>query len=209
MTFPFPAFGPFDPEDLPEPIRSMLQRGIDRMEEAADNQHALAEDKINKFWQFMNDMEPEQLATFREILLALLHSPKPTWLANRMEGQADAIFRTKFPELCRNCGRATCGSSAPHLANPGKLTVVPEQPKFGSFDSAFDMKIDPRLQQEVENNLNTQAAMAEYNVVPNPEGPTKFKCGNCGVGIVSLEDRMLREPGIGGCSGCMVKSRQG
>ena len=194
---------PIDPDDpnIPEPFRSMLQSGIAQMERAEDSQHALADDKMNRFWQFMSEMNPEQLATFREMILTLLHSPKPTWLANRIEGQIDAIFRFNFPELCRNCGRASCGGSAPHLAT--------EPP---TITEAYVARLQDQFQQvqaEVEDALKTKALMAEYNVVPRTDGPTPFKCGNCGVDIISLEDRMRREPGIGGCSGCMAKSRNG
>ena len=43
-----------------------------------------------------------------------------------------------------------------------------------------------------------------YETVPQP-----FRCSNCGMGYVSLEDRMLRPPGIDGCGGCRLKSAHG
>jgi hypothetical protein len=36
-----------------------------------------------------------------------------------------------------------------------------------------------------------------------------YKCGNCGKGYISLEDRMLQKAGIAGCEGCQYKSKHG
>lgn len=221
--FPFPM-GPIDPDDpnLPEPLRSMLQRGMDRVAVIEDGQHAAVEDKFNVFWQFLDGMTAHQLATFREVVVTILNSPQPTWLANRLEGQADAIQRMKYPELCRNCGLATCGGSSPTAMPMAEAFTLPPLPPLGEDVENIKAMFrgEPLVDRDaIQREVDRQAAdaiaadsarlMGEYNVVPNPTGPTAFKCGNCGIDIVSLEDRMRREPGKGGCSGCMAKERHG
>ena len=54
----------------------------------------------------------------------------------------------------------------------------------------------------------TAALMKEYDVVPKP-GTDYFECGNCGAFILSLEDRMIKPPGVRGCPGCIEKAKFG
>jgi hypothetical protein len=52
-----------------------------------------------------------------------------------------------------------------------------------------------------------------YAVEPNPNsgvpGELPFRCARCHFPIHSLEDRMLRSPGVEGCPGCLDKSAHG
>lgn len=65
------------------------------------------------------------------------------------------------------------------------------------------------------NDLMADAAKAEnmdkYLLEEDfdPSAPTPYKCRNCGLGYVSIEDRMLRSPGKAGCKGCVHKEKFG
>lgn len=61
---------------------------------------------------------------------------------------------------------------------------------------------------ELERSLeNDEPAMKEYNLIRREDG--SLVCRGCGMGYVSLDDRMLRRPGVDGCSGCQQKSAFG
>ena len=69
----------------------------------------------------------------------------------------------------------------------------------------------------VDFQEDRQAFMEEYGIEPNPDhgkasgpiAPSPFRCKGCNIGVASLADRMLRPPGIGGCTGCQQKSAWG
>jgi DNA-directed RNA polymerase subunit RPC12/RpoP len=48
----------------------------------------------------------------------------------------------------------------------------------------------------------------EYGVEPIPNTGL-YRCINCGIQYPSLEDRMLKKPGIDGCHGCQHKQAHG
>ena len=52
--------------------------------------------------------------------------------------------------------------------------------------------------------------LEEYNLSPGIiDGVQGFVCKGCGLYYVSLEDRMLRAPGVEGCHGCQNKAKFG
>jgi hypothetical protein len=51
--------------------------------------------------------------------------------------------------------------------------------------------------------------MVEYNVEPDDDGSQRVMCKGCSKWYVSLDDRILRKPGIEGCDGCQQKSAWG
>jgi hypothetical protein len=65
-------------------------------------------------------------------------------------------------------------------------------------------KLEAEKKVDVEND---EPAMKEYGLERTPDG--MLRCKNCKMGYVSLDDRMLRRPGIDGCSGCQIKSAHG
>lgn len=52
------------------------------------------------------------------------------------------------------------------------------------------------------------AFLEEYNL-NRQIGQRQVTCRGCGLLYISLEDRMLKPPGIDGCSGCQQRSAQG
>lgn len=81
-----------------------------------------------------------------------------------------------------------------------------------------DDETQPARQSSVEVP-NVTEQLTEYGIEPDPKygkpypedsvAPQPFRCINCGMGYRSLSDRMLKPPGIGGCSGCQQKSAWG
>lgn len=128
-----------------------------------------------------------------------------------IEGQLSAMLKLKH-DVCTVCGRDHDPSAlvdgadlpTPHMdyAPP----VVPEED-------------DPRGNTPAEDAAAYAQNMEVWGMrPPTPsevagmvidEGELPVFCINCGMLYQSLEDRMLREPGIGGCPGCRHKSAHG
>lgn len=143
--------------------------------------------KINELLDALND---EQLATLDNLIFASSRSKSS---AAHLRGQIDVIREVKF-------GTCRCGTN--HEEEFAAEFTTPEQPVP---DDAADA--DHRAMLDA-------GAMAAYKVEPVPEDladeyPTKFRCSECFIPIVSLEDRMLRPKGIDGCSGCQQASATG
>jgi hypothetical protein len=51
--------------------------------------------------------------------------------------------------------------------------------------------------------------MVEYGLEPDDNGSEHVQCKNCKQWYPSLEDRMLRPPGVKGCSSCQQKAKWG
>lgn len=75
------------------------------------------------------------------------------------------------------------------------------------FDEEPDMNNLERMQTEAANKRAEN--MKLYALIPDPNGGDYFICEGCGKFYVSLEDRMLRDPGVKGCDGCQEKAKWG
>lgn len=51
--------------------------------------------------------------------------------------------------------------------------------------------------------------MVQYNLEPDDDGSVRAMCKGCNKWYASLEDRMLRAPGVTGCEGCIEKQKWG
>lgn len=167
FAFPFPM-----PEDAQSQISELISR-----------ETALHDDTKNRFYGFLENQSPEDLAT----LLALIGWGTDETVGRlrlaHMMGWGEAIMRIKYPDVCGDCGRPECGKAL------GSLIKL--------HDPEQDGEATPK---------NREALMEEYGLV---EAGDIFQCKNCAMPYQSLEDRMRREPGEANCPGCREKTRWG
>lgn len=75
-------------------------------------------------------------------------------------------------------------------------------------DHDADMLTDAAQKLQTERDEeNAKATMIEYGLQRAEDG--KLYCTGCGMEYQSLDDRMLKPPGVSGCSGCQQKSAWG
>lgn len=183
----------------PEEIVAQVQRN-----------QMLAQDSSNRITQMVDDLLPEQLAVLRDIMQ---RASQEDLYAAYMEGIFSASLHIKYPEHCPGCGgnhpdhEESLGIAQPPVKEASakeRLGNVPyQQPAL------FE---DDNVATEEESPLQIlQDQLTEYGVTPidteSMTGPVT--CNGCGIVSPNLEDRMLREPGIKGCSGCQQKAKWG
>lgn len=179
-----------------------------------DNTHAIK--------QLFDSLNEEQLRSL-DLLLANCDDQRTVMF---FRGRIEMLQQIKF-DIC------PCGSNHDdELAGMGGdgTEKAPTQPNTATehkgrpledvdLPSLADMDElnDDELIKAREEFDDEAALMEEYGVEENPlygkshapEGASPFRCTGCGVGIASLQDRMLRHAGIEGCSGCQQKSAWG
>lgn len=125
---------------------------------------------------------------------------------NSIDDAADIAFYRGQLLVIGEMKHDICSCKENHLEAHAECSVTPDS-VFGEQEEQVDPEVIPDLHFAEDKN---DALMEEYNVVKaGDEVPTDFKCGGCGIAIVSLDDRMLRPPGVKGCEGCQHKAKFG
>lgn len=169
FAFPFPL-----PDDAQGQITELISR--------ADAVH---DDTKNQFYGFMEKQSPEDLTTLMAMFAWGADESVGRMRLAHMIGWGEAILRIKYPDVCSDCGRKTCGKALGSL--------IPAQPAASNL--ARDLSPE-----------GLATLMEEYGLV---ESGDIFQCKNCAMPYQSLEDRMRREPGVANCPGCREKTRWG
>jgi hypothetical protein len=109
-----------------------------------------------------------------------------------MQGIVSGILKYKF-HVCMGCGEdhdedlQSLASTAP-AREAEEAVLAPPEPTEAEYKA--------RLVEYQLNEIET-------------DGMKRLVCKNCGAPSVSLADRMLREPGPGGCPGCQHHTKWG
>lgn len=141
---------------------------------------------------FIDSLDSEQLEVFEILVKAC--------------GDDSTRFhlRGRIMEAQRRFGVCPCGKDHSKVPEDMQPDPVPEK----ATEPHPDMPSREELMKLYTLESNPDYGMKDweqrYETVPQP-----FRCSNCGMGYVSLEDRMLRPPGIDGCGGCRLKSAHG
>ncbi len=130
--------------------------------------------------RFMQEMSGENLGTFIEILQRIVNGDGAAYL-HFLLGSAITIQRVQN-NLC------ACGTDHDHEVLSEEKEKLQAERKEEAVDAQHE------------------AAMKEYGMEV-VDG--KLRCKNCKLEYVSLDDRMLRRPGMDGCHGCQLKSAHG
>lgn len=200
-------FGMIDPQALAEKMRQgrehqMMHQQIDA--------HAIQ--------KFINEQDEEGLKTLSLIILQCQSKRNISYLIGRIDARAEYKFK-----------KCPCGTEHEDLDDVLKEDPAAEADRrhYAGEDEpamATDKFVETLVEMNKDESLEELGRLREmkkYGIEPHPDfgmeeweekyevRPAPFRCSNCGQNYQSLEDRMLRPPGIDGCSGCKIKSAHG
>lgn len=187
-------FPPGTPEEMQQQIKTM----VDRQKMAA----TVAKQQISRLFKEVTD---DQLETLAHLFHTVVENPAAALF---YEGFAKALLATRtdvWPGWDENDSVATVGFGEDGASVDIDLTVLstpladkPEDPLH------IEREID-----DIHSGIDHDALMNEYDLQVSTENPGRLQCKGCGIEYISLEDRMLRPAGPGGCNGCQQKARWG
>lgn len=178
------------------------------MQERAAQQHLVAQDHIHQRNDFLESLSKDDLDLVDTMLL---QSVSDNTFGHYLRGIIAEIARRK---------RFVCTCGHDHDAEAEQAFSTP--PTADEAAKLVGLDVDTTTPDVVGSDTEPgpladaarDAAMREYgleqvNPADQPDHPTGLRCINCHQVYVSLEDRMLREPGMDGCGGCQTKSAHG
>lgn len=182
----------------------------EQMQAIRDRHEMMAQDQRNRIRSMIDAQTPEHLVVLRDLFQNFAHDAN---LASYFEGVAGTTLQLKFPDVCEGCGEnhdeLTHDDLSPEsitLEELAEQTIALRPTEDALLDA--EGKVNEDMLPEPIQNLNEQ--MDLFGVEPITDNPLgEVRCKNCGMHYVSLADRMLREPGIEGCGGCIQKEKWG
>lgn len=154
----------------------------------------------------LHEMSHDDLAHERQRFLDELNEDQLHALGLMMrgiQGSATSLFTQGYITALLHVKYDHCGCGTKHdMSQVDEASTPPTMP---SEQEAVPL---PDEQHEYR-----EAKMKEYGLeeMPVPGNPslTYIRCANCKQPYPSLDDRMRREPGPGGCGGCQQKTKWG
>jgi hypothetical protein len=187
-----------NPEDIPPEILAAIQQHQDMHEMSA-------EDSIHERQQFFNGLSKEQLIFMRKMLSVIADTPGSAYL----QGYMSALLLAKF----QHCG---CHKSHESPEDLGEVAVEPkgdDDNESSSHEPIYPSLMERVEQADMEKSWDHTCAdmLEKYNlsVKRAPIGAQYLTCKGCNTPVVSLKDRMLREPGVKGCPTCQERAKWG
>ena len=169
-----------NPEDLPEGIKRAIMQHLD--------QHNMSREvAVHEIHSFLDSLKADQLESLDNMIHTISNSPET---AAYFAGLVTMTLKLKH-NICP-CGSDQCPNSV--LGSTAPRGSQPEEHKVDMTRGRFD-------------ELLSEYGLEEYE---NSNGKVNgLYCKNCGMIYQSLEDRMLRPPGVKGCAGCQAKAKWG
>jgi hypothetical protein len=209
MTFPFFS----NPEEFAA-----------HMQEHANQEHMSYTDSVHKVKDFLDGLDRDGLEALDIILRSVIVQADT---AHMVRGQITQIAHKKF-DICP-CGEDHDPAKefqTPLLPQQKAPTIPNTATEHGGrpiedVELPGDETSQERAAREMVEAtvLTDEELMSEYGLELDPnygkpmsEGmmpPQKYRCINCQSGYPSLQDRMLKPPGVIGCSGCQQKGKWG
>ena len=183
-----------DHNEEPEAIRQMRDfLKVQQEEERKQYEKMVQADELHKteFVNLLDSLNAEQLGTVRKMIQVVVDDKDAGY---QLTGLVTGALVFKH-------GRSWSNDKTPWSAGPEIMDNEKGEHPITSEEAETAI--------QALHKDERQSLMDQYNVVPNPEADGYFMCGGCGLFIHSLEDRMLREPGIKGCEGCQQKAKFG
>lgn len=160
-------------------------------------------------YDFLNNLNYEQIKILDVMILRVAADAE--W-GHFLSGYIDGLSVMKF-DICPGCGEPMASHDPSVLLPPinsegDTLTVTPQMLTLAD-------KIDKRIDGEQRLLMDLYGLDDVWDI--EREVFLYFQCtqtpgcpsAGCGMQYFSIEDRMLRPPGLDGCSGCQVKSAHG
>jgi hypothetical protein len=142
--------------------------------------HMAQQDSIHHKQEFLESLDESQLKELRSILDWVDGAPSAN---GYIQGLVTWLLRQKF-------GHCICGEN---------------------HSDELQKQNDDKRDEPVESvpQPDYDALAKEYGVMFADDQTTGVICVECGHRYISLDDRMLRKPGQGGCIGCQHKTKWG
>lgn len=192
---------PFFGGQLPPEIAALLNQQMQHQ----DHHRMAAEDYRHAVYTLFGEVSKEHLETLHSMFATLTMMPpeQAIGMLQYYEGLTAGKLNERF-NICPAC-MTNHDEAAKELLNQQDDDGV-KQPAPGS-----DPGPDP--DEPTELTVADFENMREYGLDDVRDEDTLkllgFKCLNCGMNYVSIEDRMKEPPGPEGCSGCRQKAKWG
>ena len=180
-----------DGSPLPEELAHALQSQHERSEMSAEITR-------HEVMRFLDELSVDQIGILRMLLGHCSHDKNGRY-SSYLEGLISGVLHYHH-SVCAGCGKKHSDAS----------DLTEDVP--ASDGTAQLSLFEPEAINEEEylvNLLKWNMRKPILNEVESGEGDRPVICVGCGMLYQSLEDRMLREPGVGGCSGCQHKAAHG
>lgn len=207
-------FGPFElPDEIAQTIKDRYIRDQMEMESIRLDIERL-----------FVELTPEHLHTLR-IILGGLKNDRDGQLAAYYEGITSQTMVLKHG-LCGGCGQKhdtpedfalAHGTQEEQKDSEQEVAAPPlVMPSSDGTQSLFSVYVDKSKDLKGQTGMipiEILERMEKYDLDDLRDEDTNailgFKCNNCGITYQSIEDRELKRPGPGGCSGCVEKTKFG
>lgn len=178
--------------DMPEDMKQVMEAQMERAEMAGT---AFRHDIM----RLIRSLPADDLMTFKSLMR---HLQESTSSAFYLEGVAATTLEMKY-DVCGGCGKNHDKDLLGDDPAPRDPEGGTEQLELFTMDGKVS-RVDVPLPAPAERQSQM---MAEYNLEETIDGI--ILCKGCGTASSSLEDRMLRPPGVRGCPGCQDKAKFG
>lgn len=175
-----------DEDDMPDFIIGTPEEVQEKVREMMDRQSMAITAMRHDVQRFFTELSVEQLSLLRFLLHQITANPEA---GPFYEGVASTTLLLKH-NVCPGCG-------IDH-DKEAMETLQAETAKVTSED---------RHPSNVSNVISRVDLLEQYRLRPNADG--QYNCADCGMGYMSLEDRMLEKPGPEGCDGCIQRAKWG
>lgn len=177
-----------------------LQKMKEMHEKHKDLSDMTTQDFFHALENFMNELNDDNLKFFSMLASRVIEQEEPRFMLAQLTISAARILATR-KNWCVVC-MTNHDDEAAKVLTEGMQTVDPN-----AQGEVFSQELLDEMQATM---LKYQMDCAEYGVVPSPvPGDKRVGCINCDYVYPSLQDRMLREPGVKGCPSCIEKAKWG
>lgn len=191
-------------QQLPPEIEEALRRQQEHAE-----MHAEA--RGHEMLRFFEELSEDQLIQLRSILSACAADDTGRY-ASHLEGFVNGVLQWKHG-VCLGCGSKH--GDASDLIKEEEVTTDDGTEQLELFSDPEPQAAETAAQEQDRMSLMMGYVVREPtqrdfdNGLVMAEGERPVLCELCGMLYQSLEDRMLRRPGMDGCQGCQHKSAHG
>lgn len=181
--------------ELPEEVKQAFEDQHTRLAMTADAWR-------NEVNGLFGELAIPQLVTLKK-LVHHMAGDETGQFTSYVEGILAGLLTFKH-EVCVSCGENHEQKMLADAVKEGE--VGPE-----------GMIVEPDLEEHMLKERNLDLKMKEYGLEwhkepEDAEGKSPgiiLRCANCKTHYVSLDDRMVKQPGVEGCDGCIQKSKWG
>lgn len=199
-----------------QPLPEEIEQALRRQQEHAEMH---AEARGHEMLRFFEELTEDQLSQLRSILSACAVDDTGRY-ASHLEGFVNGVLQWKHG-VCLGCGsKHTDASDLIKETVPGGTLGKKEVDELNRVTDDGTEQLELSFEETAAQEQDRMSLMMGYSVrEPNQrdfqQGLIKMPdekpviCEGCGMLYQSLEDRMLRAPGVDGCQGCQHKAAHG